>query len=273
MKFLLTRLHFSTPGVASILARCLLAACLSVSPTLHASGAEADPATTENTTEEIFQHGLSAYDKGDYATALKIWQPLADANNMAAQRNIGHLYRLGKGVAQDLAKAVEYYSTAAELGLASAQSNLADMHLKGLGVPRNEAVAVRLFTKSALQGHVAAQYRLGHLYEQGIGVPADEARAIGWFHLAAKAGHKEALEHLTRLVVITSVPERADSKQSKRQSRMAAQRAAAASFADSEIELLITPEEAEVEAENLASEHASEASDSSISTSETDAGN
>ena len=39
-----------------------------------------------------FAAGVEAYQKGDYATALKEWQPLADQGGSAAQFNIWLLY-------------------------------------------------------------------------------------------------------------------------------------------------------------------------------------
>jgi TPR repeat protein len=39
-----------------------------------------------------FQDGLNAYNKQDYATALKEWQPLAKQGNADAQNNLGLMY-------------------------------------------------------------------------------------------------------------------------------------------------------------------------------------
>ena len=40
-----------------------------------------------------FDEGRVAYKKGDYATALREWQPLAKQGNVKAQYNLGRLYR------------------------------------------------------------------------------------------------------------------------------------------------------------------------------------
>jgi hypothetical protein len=45
-----------------------------------------------------FQDGLNAYDKQDYAAALKEWEPLAKQGNADAQNNLGTMYANGKGV-------------------------------------------------------------------------------------------------------------------------------------------------------------------------------
>ena len=39
-----------------------------------------------------FQKGLDAYDRGDYATALREWTPLAEQGHAWAQYNLGVMY-------------------------------------------------------------------------------------------------------------------------------------------------------------------------------------
>jgi TPR repeat protein len=58
----------------------------------------------------------AAYDKGDYATALRLWQPLAEQGDVRAQTNLGLMFYTGQGVPQDLAVAVTWYRKAAEQG-------------------------------------------------------------------------------------------------------------------------------------------------------------
>ena len=52
------------------------------------------------------QKGVTAYQAGDYATALQEWKPLAEAGDAAAQYNLGYMYDSGKGVLQDYATVV-----------------------------------------------------------------------------------------------------------------------------------------------------------------------
>ena len=44
---------------------------------------------------------ISAYESGNFATALRKWKPLAEQGDAAVQFNLGILYRLGKGLPQD----------------------------------------------------------------------------------------------------------------------------------------------------------------------------
>jgi hypothetical protein len=55
-----------------------------------------------------------AYARGDYATAFKLWFPLAEAGSARAQENIARMYERGEWVAQDQAAANEWYHRAAE---------------------------------------------------------------------------------------------------------------------------------------------------------------
>ena len=72
-----------------------------------------------------FQKGRDAYDSGDYATAVREWRPLAEQGHAKAQYNLGNMYRIGQGVAQDYDEAERLWRLAAEPGFADAQSGMA----------------------------------------------------------------------------------------------------------------------------------------------------
>ena len=48
-----------------------------------------------------FQAGFAAFQKGDYAAALREWTPLAEQGDAKAQNNLGVMYAEGHGVLQD----------------------------------------------------------------------------------------------------------------------------------------------------------------------------
>jgi hypothetical protein len=48
-----------------------------------------------------FEDGLTAYRRGDYATAIQLWRSLAVQGNALAQHNLGFMYQIGRGVPQD----------------------------------------------------------------------------------------------------------------------------------------------------------------------------
>ncbi len=106
-----------------------------------------------------FRMGLEAYGRGDYATALREFRPLA------------------------------------EQGDAGAQTLLGGMYLNGKGVPRDHGQALDWFRRAAGQGNVNAQNNLGAMYRDGDAVPVDPVAAYLWFDLAAQRGFQPAAKN------------------------------------------------------------------------------
>ncbi len=139
-----------------------------------------------------FDAGMSAYDRGDYAMAIRIFRQFADQGYASAQYNLGVMYERGQGVTQDYDAAVRWYRKAAEQGNAKAQTNLGVMYHNGWGVPQDYTEALRWFRKAAAQGHAGAQYNLGQMYRRGQGVKQDYVRAYVWWELAVAKGKEQA---------------------------------------------------------------------------------
>ena len=154
-----------------------------------------------------FADGVEAYDRGEFNKAYDIWLPLAQSGDLAARRNIGHLFRHGRGVRQDKPRALAFYQDAGRAGLVSAQLNAAFMHLNGEGTDADATQAAFWFHMAAAAGAPIAQYNLGLMYEGGRGVDADVAKSLGWYALAARAGHELALDRLAELVMELPGPE------------------------------------------------------------------
>jgi len=100
-----------------------------------------------------FQKGLDAYERGDYATALKEWTPLAEQGNAYAQHNLGVMYSNGQGVPQDDKTAVKWYTLAAEQGNAIAQHNLGAMYAFGTGILKDYVYAHMWGNIAAMNGN------------------------------------------------------------------------------------------------------------------------
>lgn len=142
-----------------------------------------------------FDKGWAADKRGDYATALKEWRPLANQGNAEAQAHLGFLYEHGRGVPQNYTAAAKWYRKAANQGIATAQSNLAMMYRAGRGVTQDYAAAAKWDRKAANQGNATAQYNLGLSYIHGYGVPQDYVQAHKWSNLAAATGLKIAAKN------------------------------------------------------------------------------
>ncbi len=96
-----------------------------------------------------FDEGWAAYDRGDYETALREWRPLAEQGDADAQFNLGVMYDIGQGVAQDYAEAAKWYRRGAEQGDADAQYNLGVMYVNGQGVAQKYVQAHLWFSLAA----------------------------------------------------------------------------------------------------------------------------
>jgi hypothetical protein len=155
----------------------------------HASAAAAD----------TVGDGQRAYVHGRFEEARRIWAPLAEAGDAAAQVSLGLLFDLGQGVPEDPATAYMWYRRAADAGLAQAQFNVAVMQDSGLVGPRDAVEAARWYAKAAAQGHHRAQYNLAQLYSSGDGVPRDIARARAWYRVAAQGGLTAAADKLAAI--------------------------------------------------------------------------
>jgi len=143
-----------------------------------------------------FEDAVSAHERGDYATALRLLRPLADQGNACAQFNLGFMYANGQGVPQDYTEAATWYRRSADKFNADAQYNLGFLYDKGLGVPQDYAEAVKWYRRVADRGHADAQNILGIMHSNGQGVPKDYAEAVKWFRRAADRGYADAQNNL-----------------------------------------------------------------------------
>ena len=143
--------------------------------------------------------GVEAYNKGDYAEAVRCWIKAADHELMSAQSNLALCYYNGKGVAKDYAEAARWYRKAADQGSAMAQNSLGNMYYNGHGVTRDLTESVKWYRKSAEQGYAKGQYNLAYAYENGQGVAKDYAEAGRLYLKAAEQGNAASQNALGNL--------------------------------------------------------------------------
>jgi TonB family protein len=99
---------------------------------------------------------LRAYQQGDFPTALKEWQGLADSGNAEAEFRVGVMYEHGQGIPAATKEAANWYRKAAD------------------------------------QAYAQAQYALGMLYANGQGGLQDNVQAYMWLDLSSALGVAEA---------------------------------------------------------------------------------
>lgn len=133
------------------------------------------------------EDGGRAYQRGDYAGAMRAWSPIA-SKDPTVMNNIGVMYMDGHGVPRDLGLAVQWLSRSAAAGSSLGQNSLGGLYRDGRGVKQDYGRAITFFAASAAQGNPAGQINLGRMYLLGQGTRADAAHAFMWFDLAAQQG-------------------------------------------------------------------------------------
>lgn len=200
-----------------------------------------------------FEDAQAAHGRRDYATALRLWRPLADQGNAEAQYalgfmyaggqgvpqnnaeaakwwrlaadqgntfaqyNLGTLYDNGKGVPQNKAEALKWYHLAAERGNDGAQFSVGLLHFAGVAVPENRIEAAKWWRRAADQGHIGAQAYLGLSYATGLGVPQDNIHAYMWLSVAAARGDQDAISNRTRVARQMTPPQIAEAQKLARE--------------------------------------------------------
>ncbi len=121
-----------------------------------------------------FEDGVAAYDKGQFDVALKLWLPLAEQGDAAAQYNVAGMYEKGTGVPADPAQAAHWYLEAAKKGDVDAELKVGDLYTSGTGVAKDTDEARRWYTivsaspktdKGARAAKAEARARLSALME------------------------------------------------------------------------------------------------------------
>jgi TPR repeat protein len=151
-------------------------------------------AWTQSVPAQDFQAGREAVSRGDFATALAQWQPLAEAGDATAQYNLGMLHARGEGVPQDYEIAAKWFKRAAEQGQRDAQATIGGMYARGLGIEQDYEQAAEWLLLAAKQHHAPSQFEMGILHAKGQGVLRDDSAAYFWIELAARQNYQPAIE-------------------------------------------------------------------------------
>ena len=121
----------------------------------------------------------------------------AEAGDSQAQLNIGLMYLLGEGAAENDHESIKWHRFAVEQDATLLLSNLVRMFdddgnlvtgSLGNDFVGNNQEAAKWFRMAAEQGSALAQSNLGLMYRYGQGVAEDDQEAVKWFRLAAEQG-------------------------------------------------------------------------------------
>ncbi|MHA1597739.1 MAG: SEL1-like repeat protein [Alphaproteobacteria bacterium] len=143
-----------------------------------------------------FDAAMTAYNTGDYSSALSDFRILAKQGHAGAQYWIGVMYNKGRGVEVDIPEAIRWYRMAAAQDYVDAIYNLSWIYGKGAGVPIDMAKVVKWTRKAADLGDAESLYSMGVFHVQGNGVPVDLKKAEYYFRKATDQNYAYAVDGL-----------------------------------------------------------------------------
>lgn len=120
------------------------------------------------------EDGEDAYHKGDFATAFRLWRPLAQKGDIRSQNHLGVMYYHGYGVSQDYFLAAQWFRAAADLGDGTSQIDLGNMYELGAGVSQSNALAHMWHSISVGTGHPVA-----HIFRDRIAAKTTQTQLAG----------------------------------------------------------------------------------------------
>ena len=112
------------------------------------------PAAAQSLEAEM-KDAAGAYERKDFAAAVKIWRPLADSGNAEARTLLGAMYWSGEGVPRDHREAARLYLLAAEQGYARAQNNIGFMYGFGEGIPPRDDIQAYKWISLAIRNYTS----------------------------------------------------------------------------------------------------------------------
>ncbi len=175
-----------------------------------------------------FKRARNAYANGDFEQARLYFQKSSEDGNMVADWYLGHMYRLGRGVAPTPAIAYSYYSRVAEnfdpeepdqtrLRIEiDSQLRVADYQRIGIpaaGLKANPQAAARTFLKFATNyGHPRALYALGVMSIEGEGLKPNPQQGLKWLYAACRKRSPDAAAYLGELYYAGQVVPKDDTR-------------------------------------------------------------
>src|SRR5215218_7236007 len=148
--------------------------------------------------------GIEAWQRADYARALEIWRPLAEAGDPDAAFNLAQAYRLGRGVPVDLGVAQSWLERAALKDHVDAQTTL------GLLLFQNgdRTGGLRWLKPAAEKGDPRAMLVYGTALFNGDSVAQDQVLGYAFVSRAAALGLPPAKDTLAQMDAVMPLAQR-----------------------------------------------------------------
>ncbi|MXO89414.1 SPOR domain-containing protein [Pontixanthobacter aquaemixtae] len=181
--------------------------------------------------------GYDAWNRGDYATAVREWRDLAAEGNADAQFNMAQAYRLGRGVEQNSAQAEILIAKAAAQGHIKATDTYGLLLFQS--GRREEAMPYVI--KAAERGNPRAQYLLGIGHFNGDLVAKDWVRAYALMTLSNSSGFAQAKPAIAQMDDFIPLDQRQQAQVLAQQLKRSADSNLAAQLAASDLGVTVDP--------------------------------
>lgn len=163
-----------------------------------------------------FKVGMDAYQKGDFSTAIKEFQPTAKQGDVESQWLLGSSYananKPNKPLPQQFNNALKWFKAAAEQGHVRAMLDIGLLYMF-YQEEKDSLSAVLWIQRAAEHNNAEAQFLLGLMYFSGDSMSKDYTRAYMWWILAAEKGHLIAKQMLQKSLDVITTNQISEAKQ------------------------------------------------------------
>lgn len=149
--------------------------------------------------ERAWRDAKTAFDCGDYPSALPTARRLAESGSADAQYMMARMYLGAHGMPIDVQESLRWLRRAASQDHAGAEQDLGSLYLRGIGVEKDDVAAVAWFRRSATHGDNASQWTLCSMLIEGAIVPQNFEEAASLCRKAVRQGNPFAMDSLAEL--------------------------------------------------------------------------
>jgi TPR repeat protein len=133
-------------------------------------------------------------------SARKYLRAAADKGDLRGMTELANGYVRREWGSRNLdGEAAHWYQKAADQGYPEAMRQLGNLYRQGRGVEANGAAALDLYERAAGKGLVDALVEAGKMYREGKAVAPDRRQALCWYEAAADAGSPRGQAELARV--------------------------------------------------------------------------
>ena len=124
----------------------------------------------------------------------------ATQGDVSAMASLGHIFRTGEDVEQDLKEAFKWDLKAAQAGRASSQAVVGHSYRTGKGIEQDFKKAHQWDLKAAKQGVATAQSVVGHSLFNSKVIDQNLIESYAWLTLAAEAGIPKSVSSRSKVL-------------------------------------------------------------------------